>query len=481
VKYDAATVALRVLRLVGVASIFAFALTARTVTPAHASTQDATTDPPPAVVDVSPTEPPPTEPPPTEPPPTEPPPPDPSLSDPTLSDPTLFEPAPTESEPPPADPINEAPTDPLPTDTASIDESPTEPPVAEEPPPTEVVEAAPTDAPPVETSSVDVTDSGSVDAVVTEKPPTADVVEPTPTEAPPEVPPDHPPLVDIAPIDSMVTLEPPPADDPDVGPTDPPESDSTTWPLPDASSPIGDPVGSDASAPEPAPAPPSAHRSPADASPAVQGQARTASERAVAVVSAASRRVVDELVLPRTTEPLNPATVAGAGLAAGLVVANRGPASVAVAVEFGRVGGGWASGLVFNLWLGRQLRERRITQRQLAARSGVDHSTISRLLRQDRQPSLTTATKLVKALRRVGGEDVEPETAAYFERTPEESVFPARRVELALRADEQLDDEQVRRLMAIYLDARRTHLGSEPSRSDRARAGPGRAAGEPRR
>jgi transcriptional regulator with XRE-family HTH domain len=173
---------------------------------------------------------------------------------------------------------------------------------------------------------------------------------------------------------------------------------------------------------------------------------------------------------------MDPAAVASAGLAAGLAVVHRAPASVAVAIEFGRAGGGWAGAMVFNLWLRRQLRERRMSQRQLAAQSGVDHSTISRLLREDRRPSLTTATKLVRALRHIEGDLAEPATVDYFERIPEETVFPARRVELALRADEQLDDDQVRQLMLMYLDARRKNqvvAARNPSVS--ARAGPIRA------
>ena len=117
-----------------------------------------------------------------------------------------------------------------------------------------------------------------------------------------------------------------------------------------------------------------------------------------------------------------------------------------------------------------------MSQRQLAALSGVDHSTISRLLRQDRRPSLITATKLAGALKQLRGEQAEPEAAAYFERIPEETVFPARRVELALRADEMLNDEQVRRLMYMYLDARRQSQANAPPGSPRSRAAPARAA-----
>ena len=40
----------------------------------------------------------------------------------------------------------------------------------------------------------------------------------------------------------------------------------------------------------------------------------------------------------------------------------------------------------FNSWLRSQLKEKNMSQRQLALQSGVDHSTISRLIRGDRMP-----------------------------------------------------------------------------------------------
>ena len=42
-----------------------------------------------------------------------------------------------------------------------------------------------------------------------------------------------------------------------------------------------------------------------------------------------------------------------------------------------------------------------MSQRQLALQSGVDHSTISRLIKGDRMPSLGTATKLARGLREI--------------------------------------------------------------------------------
>ena len=52
------------------------------------------------------------------------------------------------------------------------------------------------------------------------------------------------------------------------------------------------------------------------------------------------------------------------------------------------------NGRAFNEWLRSQLKAKKMSQRQLAQQSGVDHSTISRLIRGERTPSLGTATKL---------------------------------------------------------------------------------------
>jgi transcriptional regulator with XRE-family HTH domain len=427
VQYDAATVALRVLRLIAVASIFAFVLTARTVMPTHANTEYPAADPSPADVELSPAdlgeEPPPPEPPPPEPP-------------------------PVEGEPPPADTAEPTPTDPPPADT--VEPAPTDPPPADT---VDTVEPTPTDPPPADT---------------------AEAVEPAPTDPPPA---DTQEVV-VPPTDPPVATDPPPADVVEPAPIDPPESDSTVPPDPDAATIIADPADSDPSAAEPAPPVPSSHRSP---KPVADDPAQTATTRVTAIVSRRAKPKDGESDVSPNGMALHSAVAAGAGLAAGLVVTNHAPSSVAVAVEFGRVGGGWASAIVFNLWLRRQMRERRMSQRQLAALAGIDHSTISRLLAHDRAPSLTTATKLAGALRQVQGEQAEPATADYFERNAEETVFPARRVELALRADELLDDEQVRHLMDIYLDARRRHQVIGTNSSAPTRAGPKRAAADPRR
>jgi DNA-binding XRE family transcriptional regulator len=50
--------------------------------------------------------------------------------------------------------------------------------------------------------------------------------------------------------------------------------------------------------------------------------------------------------------------------------------------------------LSFAIWLSHQLRRLRLTQRELARRSGVAHSTISRILLGQRQPSWATLQRL---------------------------------------------------------------------------------------
>src|SRR3990172_8747572 len=67
------------------------------------------------------------------------------------------------------------------------------------------------------------------------------------------------------------------------------------------------------------------------------------------------------------------------------------------------------NGRAFNEWLRSQLKAKKMSQRQLAQQSGVDHSTISRLVRGDRMPSLGTATKLARGLREIGDEDDGPQ------------------------------------------------------------------------
>ena len=57
----------------------------------------------------------------------------------------------------------------------------------------------------------------------------------------------------------------------------------------------------------------------------------------------------------------------------------------------------WLDG-EFAMWLRHAMAERGITNRMLGLRSGVDHSTISRLLKGSREPSLRTALALLGVL-----------------------------------------------------------------------------------
>ena len=445
---------------------------------AHAARQAAS--PPPTAFDLSPTDPngsPPT----TEPSPAD----SPSPADLALpTDAPPVDPPPAAGEPP-------AGVDGLPvaSDPPVVDSPPTYPPVVADPVPAASEPPLPSEpAVPASTeAAVPDASPNTVDPVI----PGSPAIDPGAADAP---------AVDPPPSEPPVAAEIPPADLEAPVPSDPPGPASIDVPDPEPSPAIGEPALSGQPPAAPVPADTSALPSPGAVAslparnvasalaPTVVGQPAhvpvvPATAHAVDVPQSASMdRIppVTELTLPDQLEPMV------AGLVAGFAVTNRAPASVAVAIEFGRAGGGWAGAIVFNLWLGRQMRMRRMSQRQLAALSGVDHSTISRLLLHDRRPSLATATKLARALRQVEGET---DTADYFERIPEETIFPSRRVEMALRADELLDDEEVLRLMSLYLDARRRRQAAMSSNgrwsngppSAVARAGPTRAGPDRRR
>ena len=109
------------------------------------------------------------------------------------------------------------------------------------------------------------------------------------------------------------------------------------------------------------------------------------------------------------------------------------------------------NGRAFNEWLRAQLKAKKMSQRQLAQQSGVDHSTISRLIRGDRMPSLGTATKLARGLREIRDD---ADTRAALSVVSMGPQNPTARVEYALRADEALTEPQVRQIMEYYLAVR---------------------------
>jgi transcriptional regulator with XRE-family HTH domain len=109
------------------------------------------------------------------------------------------------------------------------------------------------------------------------------------------------------------------------------------------------------------------------------------------------------------------------------------------------------NGRAFNEWLRAQLKAKKMSQRQLAQQSGVDHSTISRLIRGDRMPSLGTATKLARGLREIRDDTDASAALGVVSVGPQN---PTARVEYALRADEALSEPQVRQIMEYYLAVR---------------------------
>jgi transcriptional regulator with XRE-family HTH domain len=123
------------------------------------------------------------------------------------------------------------------------------------------------------------------------------------------------------------------------------------------------------------------------------------------------------------------------------------------------------NGRAFNEWLRAQLKAKKMSQRQLAQQSGVDHSTISRLIRGDRMPSLGTATKLARGLRELRDD---ADTPQYLGLVAAGAANPTARVEYALRADDLLSEPQVRQVMEYYLAVRMRRFGrafqsSEPA------------------
>jgi transcriptional regulator with XRE-family HTH domain len=114
------------------------------------------------------------------------------------------------------------------------------------------------------------------------------------------------------------------------------------------------------------------------------------------------------------------------------------------------------NGRAFNEWLRAQLKAKKMSQRQLAQQSGVDHSTISRLIRGDRMPSLGTATKLARGLRELRDD---ADTPQYLGLVAAGATNPTARVEYALRADDLLSEPQVRQIMEYYLAVRTRRFG----------------------
>jgi transcriptional regulator with XRE-family HTH domain len=138
------------------------------------------------------------------------------------------------------------------------------------------------------------------------------------------------------------------------------------------------------------------------------------------------------------------------------------------------------AGRGFGKWLRMEMAARRISQRQLAQRCGVDHSTISRLLLGQRLPTLETAMKLARVLPELRlGPDGSPYARGLSTGVPS----PTARIEYALRSDDRLHESQVRELMEHYLALRdgrlRGQRGEGAPRFVTVRTSNGAAATQP--
>jgi transcriptional regulator with XRE-family HTH domain len=118
----------------------------------------------------------------------------------------------------------------------------------------------------------------------------------------------------------------------------------------------------------------------------------------------------------------------------------------------------------FSEWLRRELRARRMSLRQLAARSGVNASTVSRVARGDRRPSLRTALRFMRVLHE-GQESYDPATRL---RSVSGQFDPVAGIERALRADSRLSEADVRRVMRLYHGLRRPESDSSGARPQHA-------------
>src|SRR5260370_16738771 len=105
------------------------------------------------------------------------------------------------------------------------------------------------------------------------------------------------------------------------------------------------------------------------------------------------------------------------------------------------------NGRAFNEWLRAQLKVKKMSQRQLAQQSGVDHSTISRLIRGDRMPSLGTATKLARGLRELRDD---ADTPQYLGLVASGATNPTPRVPYTLRPDHLLSEPHAPPIIENY-------------------------------
>ena len=119
----------------------------------------------------------------------------------------------------------------------------------------------------------------------------------------------------------------------------------------------------------------------------------------------------------------------------------------------------------FGNYLRRELRARKWSVRYLALRSGVNHSTISRLMQHNRTPTLHTVMRIQAAFTRRDGTVPLPRESELW-------MDPVQRVRDALDADPALDLREVEQVVRYYRMVRTSRpalpaRGPEPAASIR--------------
>ena len=117
---------------------------------------------------------------------------------------------------------------------------------------------------------------------------------------------------------------------------------------------------------------------------------------------------------------------------------------------------GETAGEAFGAFLKRELRARKWSVRYLALRSGLNHSTVSRLLQGSRTPTLQTASRLVDAL-------AARDRIAPVKMPARPAGDPIRRVADALAADPQLTAAHVDQVLRYYEELRVSRRVPVPS------------------
>lgn len=110
----------------------------------------------------------------------------------------------------------------------------------------------------------------------------------------------------------------------------------------------------------------------------------------------------------------------------------------------------------FRAWLRAEMRSRSLSVRQVAHRSRLSPSTVSRILNGQRRPGLGTAAQLARAL----GQGNTGRPPAPDEGPPGDTATATDAVERALRADRRIDRRARDRILAMYRTALEDHQPS---------------------